>query len=804
MVNYSPQHIEKKWRVAWETQNKKRNKQDDKKETYYILEQFPYPSGTGMHMGHVRVYTIGDLIARYKRMRGYEVLHPMGADAFGLPAENAAIKHGIDPEEWTHKNMEQIKLEQVSLGLSYDWNGYVGTCLPEYYKMTQKIFLQMLKKNIAYRKNGYVNWCNNCSTVLANEQVEEGKCWRCDGPVIKKELEQWFLRITQYAERLLNDLDKLEQWPEKVKKMQKNWIGKSKGVEINFAIENRNEQLQVFTTKPEAVFGASFICLAPDHPFITQLIKNKKDRKLQLFINDMLLRNNISMKTPKDYFTGIYAIHPLTNGRIPIWVSDYMNTQGNSSVLGIPAADLHDFEFGKRNNLKFVGIFEPSEDTSNERVLIDSQQFSGQTTSEAKRNIIHYLETNNLGKEVDIFKLRDWLISRQRYWGCPIPVIYCDYCGTVPVPEEDLPVVLPKDVTFNGIDNPLKTSDDFVHTTCPNCGGKGTRETDTMDTFVDSSWYYFRFTDPHNSLKPFDSSKANKWLPVKQYVGGVEHAILHLLYSRFFTKFFYDEGLINVDEPFESLLTQGMVLQNGSKMSKSKGNVVSPIDVINQYGADTTRLFILFSAPYYRDLEWLDSGVEGIHRFIKRVWRIVLESFELIDMKSEINVKCSDAESLEKIMHKTIKKVTHELEDNNGYNTAISALMEFTNEISDVYQKIDGKSLREPINNLLLMLAPFTPHFTEELWMRMGNEKSIHDQAWPNYNEEFLVEENVEMVIQVNGKLKTKIVLSINTEENEVIEVAKSHPNIIDSIGEKEIKKVIIVPNKLINIVTSK
>ncbi|MEK4957303.1 leucine--tRNA ligase [Bacillus sp. CH_442] len=806
MLNYNHHIIERKWQNIWKSNKTFKTKKDSNKPKYYILEQFPYPSGSGMHMGHVRVYSIGDVIARFRRMKGFNVLHPMGADAFGLPAENAAIKNGIDPEEWTIQNMKQIKMEQSALGISYDWDLYLGTCLPDYYKMTQKLFLRFYKKGIAYRKKSYVNWCSHCHTVLANEQVDHGKCWRCDNEVQKKNLEQWFLKISDYTERLLTDLDKLNKWPDNIKSMQKNWIGKSKGVEIDFEVPEINETLKVFTVNPETIYGASYICLAPEHP-LTESLK-QASKEIHEFVNDILKEPEINRRAidceKKGIFTNLYAIHPLTEKRIPIWIGNYVvGGDGTNTVMGVPAHNHSDLGFANKYSIDIIPVIKTTEDQN--ELMINSQQLDGMSISAARKEVIEIFREINKGRKKTIYQLRDWLISRQRYWGCPIPIVYCDTCGTVPIPEQDLPVKLPKDVAFDKGDNPLKTSKSFIETTCPKCQNKAKRETDTMDTFVDSSWYFLRFTDSKNQNEPFSASKANSWMSVDQYVGGIEHAILHLLYSRFFTKFLFDEGLIDFDEPFESLLTQGMVLKNGTKMSKSKGNVVSPLDTIEKYGADTTRMFILFAAPSIRDLEWSDSGLEGIHRFLNRVWNLVTQNKELFngfDVSSHIMDPVL-SKHIQQRLHNTIKKVSTELEIHNGFNTAISSIMEFLNELSKKQEVIDKALLKESIEKLIVMLAPFAPHMTEELWEMLGLKDSVHDQQWPVFDEQYLQVNEAEIVIQINGKVREKITVPFNIKEEELINTILTSAKIKELIFNKRIEKTIVIPKKLVNIVVS-
>lgn len=816
---YNPGEIESKWQKVWKEQDLYRTDEDPNKPKYYCLEQFPYPSGEGLHMGHVRVYSIGDVIARFRRMNGYKVLHPMGADAFGLPAENAAIERGVNPREWTLRNMERIRKEQQLLGVSYDWDRYVGTCYPEYYRFNQWLFLLMYEKGLAYRKKAFVNWCPTCSTVLANEQVEDGKCWRCDSEVTKKELEQWFLRITDYAERLLEGLDRLPKWPEKVKAMQRNWIGRSEGAHVKFSVPELDETITVFTTRPDTLYGVTYMVLAPEHPLVPRLIARKENEaEIRDFMEQMKKQSEIE-RTATDaekigYFTGSYAIHPLTGEKVPIWVANYVLLDyGTGAVMGVPAHDERDFSFAKKYGLPIKVVIRPAGELLEEPleepytepgVLVNSGEFNGMENTKAIQAISQYLQEKGLGGPTVNYRLRDWLISRQRYWGTPIPIIYCDHCGIVPVPKEDLPVLLPEDVVFDGKRNPLTTSETFVNTTCPKCGAKARRETDTMDTFVDSSWYFLRYTDAKNEEIPFSAEKANQWLPVDEYIGGIEHAVLHLLYSRFFTKVLYDAGLVNFDEPFESLLAQGMVLKDGAKMSKSKGNVVSPLEIIERYGADTARLFILFAAPPERDLEWSDSGVEGSYRFLQRVWRLVTQNEELFKHSIQPAGKLDPAaKELRRLLHHTVKKVTHEIGERNHFNTAVSSIMELVNGISSYPQDADKAVLKEALEHVVLLLAPFVPHITEELWHRMGKEGSVHLAAWPKYDPSALVLDEIEIVVQINGKVREKLVVPAKAEREEVEKLALASGRVQQLLDGKTVRKVIVVPEKLVNIVAN-
>ncbi|WP_039767652.1 leucine--tRNA ligase [Caldicellulosiruptor sp. F32] len=815
-MEYNFREIEKKWQQKWFSQNKYKVTEDSPKPKYYVLEMFPYPSGK-LHMGHVRNYSIGDVFARFMRLKGYNVLHPMGWDAFGLPAENAAIKHGIHPSDWTWSNIENMKRQLKELGISYDWDREVATCHPEYYKWTQWMFLQFYKAGLAYRKRSYVNWCPSCETVLANEQVVNGRCERCKSLVGKKDLEQWFFRITKYAERLLRDIEKLDGWPEKVKIMQRNWIGRSEGAEIEFEIDGLGKRIKVFTTRPDTLFGVTYLVLAPEHPLTKEIIAGKPQEKECLeFIEKMQYLNEIertSTETEKEgRFTGGYAIHPLTEEKLPIWIANYVLVDyGTGAVMGVPAHDQRDFDFAKKYNLPIKVVIKGDEvDIQNvqsayegEGILINSGKFDGLKNTEAMKKITEYLEEKGYGKACVTYKLRDWLISRQRYWGAPIPIIYCDDCGIVPVPEEELPVILPYNVEFKPTgQSPLAYCEEFVKTTCPKCGKPARRETDTMDTFICSSWYYFRYTDPQNCEKPFEKSLVDYWLPVDQYIGGVEHAILHLLYSRFFTKVLYDLGYVSFEEPFKNLLTQGMVLKDGAKMSKSLGNIVSPEDIVEKYGADTARLFILFAAPPERDLEWSDQGVEGCFRFLNRLWRLYIE---LKDKLSE-SISTGQSELDEELNYRlnyTIKKVTEDIGERFNFNTAISSIMELLNFLYDYKEKgsLNRELILKTLKNLLVLIYPFTPHIACELWEIMGFEGDIEDVSWPEYDESALVRKNVEIAVQINGKIRARFDIPADISEEELKQKIMNDEKIKTLLKGKEIVKFIYVKNRLVNIV---
>jgi len=819
---YSPQEIEKKWQKIWEEDSVYATELDRSKPEYYVLEMFPYPSGN-LHMGHVRNYSIGDVIARYKAMQGFNVLHPMGFDAFGMPAENAAIKHGINPSDWTYSNMENMKRQQREIGLSYDWNREVATCRPEYYRWTQWLFEIFYEKGLAYKKKASVNWCNECNTVLANEQVVDGHCWRCDSEVVKKDLEQWFFKITDYADVLLEDLEDLDGWPDRVKTMQENWIGRSEGAEFSFDVPDFNEKIPVYTTCPHTVFGVSYVVLAAEHPLVEKLIQGQKNEgEIRAFIDRVRnlteLERTSSESEKEGVFTGAYAVNPFNGERVPIWITNYVLYEyGTGAVMGVPTHDERDWMFADKYNLpKKIVINNPAgtlclEEMKNAYVepgiLVDSGEFTGMPSEEAKTAIIDWIEAKEIGSKRVNYRLRDWLVSRQRYWGAPIPVIYCPDCGEVLVPKEDLPVRLPENVNFKaGAVSPLAQAEDFVHCTCPKCGGPARRETDTMDTFICSSWYYMRYTDPHNEKEPFSAEKVNYWMPVDQYIGGIEHAILHLLYSRFFTKVLKDAGLVNFNEPFKNLLTQGMVIKDGSKMSKSKGNVVSPEEIISKYGADTARLFILFAAPPERDLEWSDQGVEGSYRFLNRVWRIVTNFAAQVEAGAAdqpVAELTKEEKELRRILHLTIRKVTEDIGERFNFNTAISAIMELVNEFYTFkdQQEVNNGLIREVVIALLKLLAPFAPHMTEELWHTIIKEGSVHKAAWPECDAAAIVLDEVEIVLQINGKVRDKIVVAAALGREELETAALAQPRVQALIDGKQIVKVICVPKKLVNIV---
>lgn len=821
---YNFKTVEAKWQNFWEENGFYIVTEDKTKPKYYDLEMFPYPSGN-LHMGHVRNYAIGDVVARFKTMNGYNVLHPMGWDAFGLPAENAAIKHGIHPSIWTDSNIENMKRQLKSLGISYDWTREFATCKPEYYRFTQWLFLKLYENGLAYKKKAAVNWCPSCATVLANEQVVDGDCERCGTRVEKKSLEQWFFKITDYAERLLNDLDKLPGWPEKVKIMQKNWIGRSEGCEFSLAIDGSAETVSVFTTRPDTVFGITYMVLAPEHPLVEKLTRDTPyQQAVDEFIHRMKFLNEIdrtSTETEKEgVFTGAYAVNPVNGEKVPIWIANYVLMEyGTGAIMAVPAHDQRDFEFARKYGLPVRVVIEPEGMSLDPDVMtaayegggvmVNSGQFDGLGNEDGKQKVIEWMEARGIGRRAVNYRLRDWLISRQRYWGAPIPIVYCDNCGPQPVPYEQLPVMLPLNVEFRPTgESPLTYVDEFVNTECPNCGRPAKRETDTMDTFVCSSWYYFRYCSPHVQDRPWDKEAVDYWMPVDQYIGGVEHAILHLMYSRFFTKVLYDLGLVSCEEPFTNLLTQGMVLKDGAKMSKSKGNTVSPEDIINTYGADTARLFILFASPPEKDLEWSDQGVEGCYRFLNRVWRLVAEySNQVREVYAYVtgsNLSAADRE-LRYRTHFTIKKVTEDIEKRFNFNTAISAIMELVNVL---YQYKDNEHqnlavVKEALKALVLVLSPFSPHIAEELWEAIGGEGSVHQQQWPKYDEEALVKDEIEIVVQINGKVRERAMVPSGAGPDEMKTVAMSLDRIQEMLAGKTVRKVIAVPGKLVNIVVN-
>ncbi|MDC9632580.1 leucine--tRNA ligase [Clostridioides difficile] len=804
MSVYNFKEVESKWQKIWKDNNQyKMDTAQTEKPNYYTLEMFPYPSGK-IHMGHVRNYSIGDVVARFKKMEGYNVLHPMGWDSFGLPAENAAIKHGIHPHKWTMENIEEMKEQLNLLGISYDWDKEVATSTPEYYRFTQEIFLKFLEHGLAYKKKSYVNWCPSCETVLANEQVVQGACERCKATVLKKDLEQWYFKTTEFAEELLNDLDTLDGWPEKVKTMQKNWIGKSTGADLVFDIDGTDKSMTVFTTRPDTTYGVTYMVLAPEHELVKELVAGTEyEADVEAFVQKMHTMTEIE-RTAADVekegmFIGRYVINPLNGKKVPLWIANYVLVEyGTGAIMAVPAHDERDRDFAEKYNLDIIDVI--TEDNK----MINSEEFNGLDASEGFEGIIDKLEKEGRGKRTINYRLRDWLVSRQRYWGCPIPVVYCDECGIVPVKKEDLPVLLPTDVEFTGKgESPLTTSKQFMSTTCPHCGKPARREVDTMDTFVDSSWYFLRYVDSNNENEPFSKELVNRWHPVDQYIGGVEHAIMHLLYARWFVKAFKSMGMVDFNEPFKNLLTQGMVLMDGSKMSKSKGNTVSPMDIIDEYGADTARLFVLFAAPPERDLDWSGQGVDGCFRFLNRVYRLVDELADVVKKDVEFGELNSQDKDMRYTIHSTLKKVTADLSEKFGFNTAISALMELINDMYK-YKELDNINeavIKEGVQTIVTIIAPFAPHLGEELWTMIGKEGSVFDIDWPKYDEKALVKDEIEVVVQVNGKVRGKLTVNSNISKDEMEKVALEDEKIKGLVEGKTIVKIVAVPKKLVNIV---
>jgi leucyl-tRNA synthetase len=870
--HYDHQQIEAKWQRVWDEQETFRVTEDPARPKYYCLEMFPYPSGR-IHMGHVRNYAIGDVIARYKMMRGFNVLHPMGWDAFGLPAENAAIERGVHPQIWTRENIAYMRAQLKSMGLSYDWSREVATCEPDYYKWNQWLFLKFYEKGLAYKKRSAVNWCPSCETVLANEQVEDGRCWRCDSVVVQKELEQWFFKITQYAEELLQGCEQLPAWPARVLTMQRNWIGKSVGVEADFPLAEPLPDLpaiRIFTTRQDTIFGATFMSLAPESPLVERLIAGRPEAVAVREFVAWVSRQEKAVRTAADrekegIFTGAYAINPFTHAKIPIWVANFVLYEyGTGAIMAVPAHDQRDFEFATKYRIPVRLVIQSPGGTPAEPLsaayedavgtLVNSAQFSGLAVAEGKAKIADYVEAGGFGKRTVNYRLRDWGVSRQRYWGTPIPIIYCKTCGTVPVPAADLPVTLPKDVPFTGKgSSPLARVDKFLNVKCPKCGGAGRRETDTMDTFVDSSWYFLRYCSPREGARPLDPARADHWMAVDQYIGGIEHAVLHLLYARFFTKAVRDLGLIKVGEPFMSLLTQGMVCKEtyrceehgwlfpadltGSekegwrcgkcgkpaekgrveKMSKSRKNVVDPEHLIATYGADTARLFSLFAAPPEKDLEWNDAGVEGAARFLGRVWRLVHDMTPIIAGSAREAPAASVAASsrvssvtiaLRRLTHRTIRKVTEDIEREFQFNTAIAALMEFVNglykftaETKEANKADEAPALREAIEALILLLSPFAPHIAEELWAVTGHAAGLARQCWPAYDGVLIQEEVLTIPVQVNGKVRSKLSVPAEWSKEQVVAASQADVKVREWTQGRTVKNVVYVDKRLVNIV---
>jgi len=817
---YVPSAVEQKWQSRWEQTREFRVTEGGDKPKYYLLEMFPYPSGR-IHMGHVRNYSIGDVVGRFKRMNGFNVLHPMGWDAFGMPAENAAIQNRSHPATWTYENIAYMRSQLKKMGLSYDWDREIATCDVDYYRWEQKIFLQMYERGLAYKRTSFVNWCPSCETVLANEQVEDGGCWRCSSQVTQKELEQWFFRITAYADELLDKTYALTGWPERVLVMQRNWIGKSFGCEIRFPLADREGEITVFTTRQDTLWGATFMSLAPEHPLALSLATDDRRSEVEGFIEkmkrtDRIVRSSDDLEK-EGIFTGSFCINPVTGDRMPVWLANFvLPDYGTGAVMAVPTHDQRDFEFARKYGLPLRVVITPEGETldpstmtaafTEDGIMTASGPFTGSPSRDAKERIADWLETQGIGKKTVNYRLRDWGISRQRYWGNPIPIIYCDDCGTVPVPEKDLPVVLPRDVVFTGEGgSPLAKLESFVNVDCPLCGKPARRETDTMDTFVQSSWYFLRYCSPDIGDAPLDPVRVNYWMPVDQYIGGIEHAVLHLLYARFFTKVLRDLGYVEVSEPFTNLLTQGMVIKDGAKMSKSKGNVVDPDALIQRYGADTARLFSLFAAPPEKDLDWSDQGVEGSFRFLNRVWKLVYDLLPTLPPAgTPVTVTDDRCRALRRQLHKTIRKVTEDLTDRFHFNTAIAAIMEFVNTLQAFPDKSAPAALplmREALEGVVLMLAPFVPHIAEELWEALGYTDGVERAGWPAVDPAAVIDEEMLIVVQVNGKVRGRLTLPVGTPEEEVKGAALADRNVSSHLAGKEPRKMVYVPGKLLSIV---
>lgn len=828
---YFPQEIEKKWQRQWEESGSFNTPDDSEKPKYYALSMFPYPSGK-LHMGHVRNYTITDVIARFKKMHGFNVLHPMGWDSFGLPAENAAMKNGADPAVWTDENIAYMTKQLKMLGLSYDWEREVATCKPDYYKWTQWLFLQFYKKGLAYKKEAAVNWCDTCATVLANEQVIDGKCWRCDQVVEKKYLSQWFFKITDYAEQLLQDLDKLEGWGDNVKTMQANWIGKSTGAILNFKVVDaplgEEMTVPVYTTRPDTAYGITYLVVAPEYKDIEKLTTEENKQKVQEYRENAKKMTEIERLSTERTKTGVplgtHCINPFTGEKFPLWTADYALAEyGTGAVMAVPAHDERDFAFAKNYNMPIKVVIQQENSPSTVQpfnlstaytepgVMVNCGEFDGIENEAFKKIITQKAVDGGFGEFKTQYRLRDWLISRQRYWGAPIPVVYCEKCGIQGEKEENLPVMLPTDVDFSVVGkSPILTSKTFLDTTCPVCGGTAKRETDTMDTFVCSSWYFLRFADAKNDKKPFEKELADKWLPVDQYVGGIEHAILHLLYSRFFTKALKDMGLVGFDEPFKNLLTQGMVLKDGSKMSKSKGNTVDPDEIFENYGADTARLFILSDSPPARDFDWSDAGVEGCYKFLNRVWRLISTNQEKIIFNYKVEKELTkENDDLVRLVHMAIKGVTNDISNEFQFNTVISKYRELTNAIYDWVGTKGEKTLNDEDKNvfsfavltLMKLMSPVAVHLTEEVWASLGAKTSIHTEKWSEYDESLAKSSSITLVVQINGKVRDKIEVDSELPQEELKQIALNSEKTKEFTQGKEVVKVIVVPKKLVNIV---
>ncbi len=821
MEAYNFTEIEKRWKKEWKDKGVYACDLNQAKDKYYTLVMFPYPSGDFLHAGHGRNYIIGDAVYRYFKALGKNVLNPMGFDAFGLPAENAAIKKGVHPEDWTLNNIERMKGQFYDWGMGYDWDKEVVSCLPNYYRWTQWIFLKLYEKGLAYRKKAYVNWCPTDMTVLANEQVVDGRCERCDSVVEQKDLEQWFFKITDYADRLLSDIDRLDNWPDRVKTMQKNWIGRSEGAEVDFKLDGKDASIRVFTTRPDTLFGATYMVLAPEHPLILSMVKgSSKEAEVKSFVEKIKKQSAVDRtgegaeKLGMD--TGLKAVNPVNGKSIPVYMANYvLMNYGTGAIMAVPAHDTRDFEFAQKYSIPVVRVIQApgggaddalTEAYTEDGTLVHSDFLNGLTVEDAKAKIHQWLDEKKVGKKAVTFRLRDWLISRQRYWGAPIPMINCEKCGWVPVPEKDLPVTLPRAVEFKPTgESPLKSIDSFVNTKCPKCGSAAKRETDTMDTFVDSSWYFLRYVSPRNDQAAFDTKTANEWLPVDQYIGGVEHAILHLLYSRFVTKVLKDLGVINFDEPFKRLFTQGMITKGGIKMSKSKGNSVQPDELIQKYGSDTFRLYTLFIAPPERDAEWDDRAVEGAFRFLNRVWKLFQELLERPDFNAggEPKAETEMDKDVRRKTHQTIQKVTQDMTGGFKFNTAISAKMELINLLYDYKDAPGAKTpiLKEAMEALVKLLGPFSPHIAEEMWSRLGGGGNLLNAGWPNHDPALLKADVVEIAVQVNGKVRTRLTIPVGLDEAAIRELARTDEKMAKLIPSEQIQKVIWVQDKLANFI---
>ncbi len=815
--------IEPKWQARWKEQQLYRTPEGDARPKFYCLEMFPYPSGD-LHMGHVRNYSIGDAIARYRRMHSCQVLYPMGFDAFGQPAEAAAVKHYEHPAKWTYGCMDRMRPQLARLGNSYDWDREVRTCDPRYYRWNQWLFLKFLERGLAYRANAPVNWCPKCEFVLSDEEAEGGKCWRCDGPVTKQQREQWFFRITAYADRLLDDLEKLSEWPERVRVMQANWIGRSEGVEFDLQIAGREERIRVFTTRIDTIFGVTYVVLAPEHPLVDKLAAGSpKAAEVAAYRAKVASRTNLERlsEAAKDGVPlDVLAINPANGEHIPIWIADYVLLEyGTGAIMAVPAHDQRDLEFARANKLPVRVVIQPPGEKlgpeTMESAYVDpgvqanSAQFDGMPNRQAIMKIAEWLESRGVGQRVTNYRLHDWLVSRQRYWGTPIPIIYCDACGIVPVPGSDLPVVLPTDIPFTGTASMLAETKSFVETTCPKCAGPARRETDTMAQWIESCWYFLRYADPHNDQMPFSREAADRWLPVDQYIGGIEHAVLHLLYSRFFTKVLYDMGFVAFDEPFTRLFNHGMVLKDGSVMSKSLGNVVAPDEVIARYGADALRTYILFMAPPDQEVDWQEGGIEGVYRFLQRTWRAVAGTADQFDREWRSHLDQATGEAavaLRRRTHHTIRRVTNDVERWH-FNTAISAMMELVNAMTDVAEQTAdtglGAACSEACEQLTKLLAPFAPHLAEELWETLGFNESVHLQTWPEWDSEVAKEAEATVVVQVNGKVRDRLTVPLGTPKEQLEAMALAAPRVRPHLEGKTIRQVVVLVDRLVNVVTN-